>query len=204
MNNEVNNNFNNELNVKPSNNSKIIIVILVILLIGALGFICYDKFINKEKPPVPTSTPTPTPTIDKSITVERLDTIKLTTVNQNIKIGNNNYSVRINSEDDYNLYINDSLISSDFAVDTVYTIDNFAFFTFYGKFDSSIYYAIDSNGKEIKVEDNNYYIHDIHLDNGLIVGKGMTVTDALDEDSNTTEVELVVKYENNTITVTKK
>ena len=65
-------------------------------------------------------------------------------------------------------------------------------------------YAIDSNGKEINVENNNYYIHDIHLDNGLIVGKGMTVTDALDEDSNAAEVELIVKYENNKITVTKK
>ena len=50
MNNEAN---NNELNVKSNNRSKIIIAILAILLVGALGFICYDKFINKEKPPVP-------------------------------------------------------------------------------------------------------------------------------------------------------
>ncbi len=64
MNNEVSNNSNNELNVKSNNNSKIIIVILVILLIGALGFICYDKFINKEKPPVPTPTPVPTDEVD--------------------------------------------------------------------------------------------------------------------------------------------
>lgn len=64
MNNEVSNNSNNELNVKSNNNSKIIIVILAILLIGALGFICYDKFINKEKPPVPTPTPVPTDDVD--------------------------------------------------------------------------------------------------------------------------------------------
>ena len=68
MNNEVSNNSNNELNVKSNNNSKIIIVILAILLIGALGFICYDKFINKEKPPVPT--PSPSPTTDKDDTIK--------------------------------------------------------------------------------------------------------------------------------------
>ena len=62
MNNEVSNNSNNELNVKSNNNSKIIIVILAVLLIGALGFICYDKFINKEKPPVPTPSTIPEPT----------------------------------------------------------------------------------------------------------------------------------------------
>ena len=62
MNNEVSNNSNNELNVKSNNNSKLIIVILAVLLIGALGFICYDKFINKEKPPVPTPSTIPEPT----------------------------------------------------------------------------------------------------------------------------------------------
>ena len=51
---------NNNVVTEKNNNSKLIIVILVILLIGALGFICYDKFINKEKPPVPTPTPIPT------------------------------------------------------------------------------------------------------------------------------------------------
>ena len=68
MNNEVNNNTNNELNVKSNNNSKIMVVVLAVLLIGALGFICYDKFINKEKPPVPI--PTPSPNNEKKGTTE--------------------------------------------------------------------------------------------------------------------------------------
>ena len=85
MNNEVNNNVNDELNVKSNNNSKIIIIILVVLLICALGFICYDKFINKEKPPVPT--PSPSPTIEPINNEEEDDLEEWMTylLNQNIK-----------------------------------------------------------------------------------------------------------------------
>ena len=57
---EEKNNVNNESNVKQNNGSKVIIAVLAVLLIGALGFICYDKFINKEKIPVPAPTPTDT------------------------------------------------------------------------------------------------------------------------------------------------
>ena len=211
----MNNNLqeNNNVVTEKNNNSKIIIVILVVLLIGALGFICYDKFINKEKPPVPTPSTTPEPT-DNNKSITTLKEVKLTPENQTITIGNNNLNIRIESESDYSLYINDSLVQDNhtfnetdntlyFSSNTVYVTDNYAFFIGYGQFDM-IDYAIDSNGKEINVENNNYYIHDIHLDNGLIVGKGMTVTDALDEDSNAAEAELIVKYENNKITVTKK
>ena len=49
---------NNNVVVEKNNNSKIIIAVLVTLLVVALGFICYDKFINKEELPVPTVTPT--------------------------------------------------------------------------------------------------------------------------------------------------
>ena len=66
MDNNLNNNFNNELNAKSNNYSKLITACLAILLIGAIGFICYDKFINTEKPPVPTPTPTSTDTNDNS------------------------------------------------------------------------------------------------------------------------------------------
>ena len=52
---------NSEINGKKNNSTKIIIVVLSVLLIGALGFICYDKFINKEKSPVPPSTSISTP-----------------------------------------------------------------------------------------------------------------------------------------------
>ena len=86
MNNEVNNNVNDELNVKSNNNSKIIIIILVVLLICALGFICYDKFINKEKPPVPT--PSPSPTIEPTNNEEEQDDLEewmTYLLNQNIK-----------------------------------------------------------------------------------------------------------------------
>lgn len=62
-----NNNFVNEKN----NNSKIIIAVLVTLLVVALGFICYDKFINKEKPPVPTQTEPPKPSNEENSTKEK-------------------------------------------------------------------------------------------------------------------------------------
>ena len=63
----IENNVNNQ--IIPNNDQKDkkdsgkvgIIVALIILLASAVGFICYDKFINTEKPPVPTPTPTVSP-----------------------------------------------------------------------------------------------------------------------------------------------
>ena len=206
MNNEVNNNTNNELNVKSNNSSKIMVVVLAILLIGALGFICYDKFINNEKPPVPTPVPTtPTNTTEKNDSLTILNKLELTTENQSIQVGGNTFNVRIPSENKGGLYINNSLVREyGYGVDHVYVTDDFAFFTLHGQFDSAIEYAIDSNGNEIKLQVGNYYIHDIRLDNGLIVGKGMDAVEALDENSNAVEKELVVKYENGVITITSK
>ena len=72
---------NDNVVTEKSNNSKIIIVILVVLLVGALGFICYDKFFNKEKPPVPTPTPSPTasPVTTNNDTLTTLNKVILTT-----------------------------------------------------------------------------------------------------------------------------
>ena len=57
MNDEMNNvNIQNNVTNKRNNgSSKIVMAILTVLLIGAVGFICYDKFFNTEKPPEPTN-----------------------------------------------------------------------------------------------------------------------------------------------------
>ena len=128
MNNEVNNNVNNELNAKSNNYSKLTIAILAILLICSLGFICYDKFINREKPPVPTPTATPG---DNDVKANKLDKYELTNDNQTITFGNNAYTVLSQLEAGY-LYINNKEIldvdGNNVSAHTAYITDDFMFF----------------------------------------------------------------------------
>ena len=195
--------MNNNVNTKSSNSSKIIIAILAILLIGTLSFICYDKFINKEKPPVtPTNTTNTTDnTKDDKSSLTVLNSFELTNENQSIKIGNNTFNVRIPALHEGVLYINDQ--EYNYGADYVYVTDNFAFFTQLGQFNSSIEYAIDENGNAIKLEVGNYYIHDMHIENGMIVGKGMDVIEALDKEISN-DIDLILKYENGVLSITPK
>ena len=97
---EENNNINNELNNSSSNYSKIMIDTLAILLIGALGFIIYDKFINKEKPPVPTPTPTTIPTPTNNESTDEITTLKEISIPNsdeevNVDFNGKNYLIQI-------------------------------------------------------------------------------------------------------------
>ena len=216
MNNEVSNNSNNELNVKSNNNSKLIIVILAVLLIGALGFICYDKFINKEKPPVPTPTPLPT-SKNTYVADNTLQNIVLSSENQTVIINGNTINVRINVDDtdehdiEGQLYINDVAIADYVTAANVYVASDFMFFIGYEqavegyaeRYDKHITYAIDYNGNIININDNYYVMCDnIRLENGEILVTGIRASDS--SHYNNVPTELVIKYENRNLSVFPK
>ncbi len=215
MNNEVSNDSNNELNVKSNGNSKIIIVILTILLIGALGFIIYDKFINIEKPPVSTpmptasSSPTSIASPEDANTIVIDDTIKLKEIaipnyNEEINIdyNGNNYLIQIKEG---HLFINNKQIlnlnNDPISAQTIYVTNKYILFTEVAQDGESISYAINKNGNEIIVEDNNYQIHDIKVSDDNLEASGHIFC-GLDGDC--PDKDLIIQYDNNTITISPK
>ena len=224
---EDNLNTNNEINGGKTNNNNIIIIVLTILLVGALGFICYDKFINTEKPPVPTPVPTPsvnpTPTGTDNLEIIEIKEgdfkeIQLTESNKIINIGNKSFNIRIEKMGDSDvagpLYIDDVAITDkdDLNVHAAYAYvtNDFIFFIGYGQsfyvenetYQEYITYAIDSNGDKINLSEHQYQLRDIHLESDEIVATGVNALDALEDKA--TPTKLVIKFENNTITVMPK
>ncbi len=222
-------------NVNNTNNSidsgkkylKVIISVVVILVIATLATICYDKFINKEKPPVPTPMPTPsvnpTPTGTDNLEIIEIKEgdfkeIQLTESNKIINIGNKSFNIRIEKMGDSDvagpLYIDDVAITDkdDLNVHAAYAFvtNDFVLFVGYGQsfnvqsemYQEYITYAIDSNGSSVNVDNHIYQLRNIHIDNGEIVATGVNLLDALEDKA--TPTELVIKFENNKITVTTK
>ncbi len=200
---------------------KMIMIILVCLLVGIIVIICNNKSNNAEKPPVPKSTAEvliDTPTVPKPTSEVLIDTptdnngyttlemVKLVNENRNVIIGDNVFTVFNKLESKY-VFINDKEIydenGKNVSADLLYIIDNFAFFTRTDQVETIIY-AIDSNGNKIKVQDNGYYIREVRLEDGLVVCNGMKIADAVNGKGSATEKELVIKYENNVVTIEPK
>ena len=209
MNNEVNNNVNNELNVKSSNNSKIIIVVLVILLIGGIGFICYDKFINKEKLSAPISS--------SESEYNGLTVINLTQVNQVISIAGKTYQIRneSNSEQSF-LFINDEKVNSqqgnDYYIyaEKAYLFNDIALFTKNSYCGEQIVYAMgkfqgqDNVTPNILIVDNSYHVSDLKLENSILHAKG--IPHAFDNHAdcyNDNASNVIINIENSYISIVK-
>ena len=203
MNNEVNNNSNDNLNVKANSYSKLIIVILSILLISAIGFICYDKFINTEKPPVPT--PVPSSDVDEN-KITSFKKVTITDNDQIINIGEKEFKIKKETTIDGSfLLINNTIQYVDDMetayADFAYVTNKYIIFTIIGQDGELISYAINNDGKRINTNDNKYQMQDIKNVDGTIVARGHIFC-GLDGDC--PDIELLVKYENNTITVLPK
>ena len=195
--------MNNE--VKRNSRNKLIVVILSIFLIGALGFICYDKFINNEKPPVPTPTPVPSNDVDKD-KITALKKVTITDVDQIVNIGEKEFKIKKETTVDGSFLLIDNDIRNIGEMDTVYAdfayaTNKFIFFTIIGQDGELISYAIDSTGKEITINDNKYQMQDIKLVDGNLEASGHIFC-GLDGDC--PDKELQIKYENNIITVLPK
>lgn len=216
---------NNEINNKKDN-SLLIIIVLGILLIGSLGFICYDKFINTEPAKSKDSTPVVTPNdkqceecqkCDNNISEcncptctsnlgEKINTIKEVKVNdknQTIKIGKKEYKVRRDS--DYHLLINDESVNNwsgdEIYADhgNIYLTDKFLFVTVVGQFDEWINYALGENG-EIVANNNGVQMKQFKVTNGYLHATG-GVPIAGDYDMYVNEHDLLIKYIDNTLIV---
>ncbi len=188
--------------MKNKSGSKIGIIILTLILIGAIGFVCYDKFFNTEKLPVPTPIQKDDKTSDNNIT--KLTRITITDTNQLVTIGNKEYNIKKEvTVDGAFLLINDA-IQELWDMETVYA--DYAYVTnkyiiFTTKEDlETIVYAIDEEGNEIATNDNKYQVHDLKVTDNKVYAKGHVSCEL--EDS-CQEEELIITYENDIITVLK-
>ena len=177
--------------------SRLIISVLLILLLVALCYIGYDKLIDKgnnntSNDPINTQS-------------DVLKAIRMATANQTIQLKNSTLIVRVEKNDGSDvgrLYINDNLIRKDesdlfgIAVENAYYTDDFVFFTLFGQTDYYIVYALDDDGNELMINDNNYQMHDIKYENDKIVATGVNI---LSDDK--TPIKLLIKYENDSIIV---
>lgn len=218
MNNEVSNNSNNELNVKSNNNSKIIIVILVILLIGALGFICYDKFINKEKPPVSTPISNPGDNDSNSEKITTLKRIQLSDVDQIANVDGKEFKIKKEVTVDGAFLLIDDAVQYVWDLETAYAefayvTNKYIIFTVNAQDWETITYAIDKEGNQISVDDVNkegnekgederrYQIHDLKIVDGKLQASGHLFCGI---DGDCPDIDLMLNYENNIITVAPK
>lgn len=216
MNNEVNNNANNELEVKSNNSSKLIIASLAILLIGALGFIIYDKILKKEETKECFKNECQCEKCDNTNNSlgEKISSLKKiipTTSNQIVKIGKKEYKVR--RDDKYNLLINDEYIYDEngfeIGIDAngnshLYLTDKFMFNTGSGQMDEHLDYAIDENGKINVINDKYIQMKDFKVVDGYLHATGCFTK--FDEEAHELYCEykdVIIKYIDNTLVVTE-
>ena len=195
-------------NVKTNDKFRMIfMVILLLLLIVPVGFFCYDKFFNKEQPPIPTVTPTPTETteiVDNKVT--SLERVEITDTEKTVNVDGKEFRIKqeLTVAGAY-LYINDVVqISKDnetIYADIAYVTNKYIIFTNPGQDGEIISHAIDKDGKQIIVNTNDYQIHDIVLANDILEARGHILC-GLDGDC--PDKTLIIKYENDTIVVLPK
>ena len=182
-----------------------IIVFITCLTFFAIGLVCYDKFFNKEKPPVPTPTPEVTNNINDNI-ITNFNKIEITDENQVANVDGKEYKIKREiTVDGAYLLIDDVVVDVDgdttVYADNAYVTNKYILFTNPGQDGEIISYAIDKNGKQITVNDNEYQMHDLVLEDGILMAKGHIFC-GLDGDC--PDKDLIIKYENNIITVNIK
>lgn len=208
--------MDNNIDKKTKSSDKfrmMFMVILLLLLIVPLGFISYDKFFNKEKPPVSTPTPLATGEImeDK---ITRLNRIVITEDDQTVGIDGKEYKLKKEISVDGAYLLIDDAIRYVFDMETAYAdfayiTNKFIIFTLAAQDGEIISYAINKDDSEIGINDcadpkgdncdeNRYQMHDFKLVDGNIEASGHVFC-GLDGDC--PDKKLVINYSNNTITV---
>ena len=199
---------NNNTNLKV--NIKIVAYIVFGLAIIFIGFICYDKFFNIEKAPVVNPTPINTISDDK---IKVLNRVEIKDQDQVVKIEDKEFKIRKEITVDGAFLLIDDSIQELWDLETVYAdfayvTNKFILFTVAAQDGESIVYAIDKDGKEIATDDTDgtneearYQIHDITLNNDVIETKGHVFCGL---DGNCPDKDLIIKYENNKISVVLK
>lgn len=189
--------MNNNENTKKNN--KMVTVILLILLLAAIGYIVYDKCIKLEKPAGIEQTDNIESVISDALI--GLKRVAITDKEEEISIGSNKYKIKREiSVDGAFLLINDSLREtlngSTIYAEYAYVTNKYAIFTVVGQYAEDIVYAIDKDGKEISLDENNY-----QMDNFEIVDGKLQATAHVSCETSCVDKVVVIKYENNTITI---
>lgn len=195
--------MNNNVNEKVKTSEKFrmtFIVILLLLIIVPVGFICYDKFFNIEKPPVPTPIPTNDIVVDKINSLSRID---VNETDQVVNVDGKEYKIKREiTVDGAFLLIDDSVIEvageTTVYADNAYVTDKFIIFTMAAQDGEMISYIMDKEGNEVTYNDNEYQMHDFILVDGVLHASGHVFC-GLDGDC--PDKDLIIKYNNNEIIV---
>ena len=159
----------------------ILIIVCITLSIITLGIVVYDKFIRSDTilKPISGSNEENKETNNNDISyVKELKDIAITDVNKSVKLGNRDFKVKTGSKDnqDYVLFINDKVVSKDnkfIHADKAYVTDKYILFTSAGQNGQLIVYAIDSEGKEISVKnDNQYQMNNFKIVSNILHAQG--------------------------------
>ena len=205
-----------DVNVKKSSNNKAIVIVLVLIIVGLLGFILCDKLKPKDSKPVLEKVilekECNCPKCEEfgsnsSIIIESTTSVKeinITEANQIFKLGNKGVLIKKDSSD--HLYVNNqaakkSVDDSEVGFIKAYLTEKYIFFTDIGLIGEGIVYAVNEDGKEITISDNKYELNNIKMVNGNLQAKGSIYCGI---DCNATSKDVVIKYANNTLTVVKK
>jgi len=121
--------------------------------------------------------------------------IKLTKTNQNVKVGNKTYKVKV--DDSNKLYIDDYEAFGDIYADHLYLTDKFAFFTHIGQFNELINYALSEKG-EVGISSNYCSMSNFKIVDGYLHATGGTEIGFEEWE----EKDLLIKYIDNTLIVT--
>ena len=163
----------------------ILIIVCITLSIITLGIVVYDKFIKSDSiehpilKPIAGSNEENKETNNNDISyVKELKVIAITDVNKSVKLGNHEFKVKTGSQDnqEYVIFINDKVVSKDnkfIHADKAYITDKYILFTSAGQNGQLIVYAIDSEGKEISVKnDNQYQMNNFKIVSNILHAQG--------------------------------
>lgn len=216
-------------NQQKSSRNKAIIIVLVLIILCLLGFVVYDKFIQKDTKPEAN-------TQEKECNCQKCDEcekcenntsqcncsnesslclgekvnsvkkIKLTNTNQTFKIGNKEVKLKIANDGEYTdvLFVNDEAARKNFGTDRVsideaYLTDKFILFTHYGQSNEVLSYAISEYGGEIITNFNGYQVHDIMVVNNYLHATGHVFCGEYESGDHCEDKDIIIKYFDGTL-----
>ena len=189
---------------KKKNLLTIILIIIIILLLGIIAYLFFNK---KEE--AKTANSQSVSVTDKSCEkecdcsntsylgekIQSLEEIKLSENNQDVKIGEKSYKIRIDKSN--LLYVDDYPAGLHVYADHAYLTDKFIYFTVKSQVMENISYALSENG-EVGVNTNGCLFENYRNIDGYLHATGGTEVGFERWDNK----DLIIKFIDNTLIVT--